>query len=186
MLAKRLINQLSTSDDCEKLMISELKLKSLLDSFKKFYANRHSGRKLNLLNQYSKGELQMLFTPQRYILQVSTYQMIVLLLFNEEVEWTVNEIQEKTNIEPELLIKILSNLLKNKILCFDELEEDFRESDSKMNSKIKLHNEFTSERIRVNLSMGSEPTREKDINETIDNDRELVIQVRINSKMHAC
>ncbi|CAF3892506.1 unnamed protein product, partial [Rotaria sordida] len=73
------------------------------------------------------------------------------------------------------------NLLKNKILCFDELDEDFRESDSKMNSKIKLHNEFTSERIRVNLSMGSEPTREKDINETIDNDRELVIQMRINN-----
>ncbi|CAF1062086.1 unnamed protein product [Rotaria sordida] len=48
-----------------------------------------------------------------------------------------------------------------------------------MNSKIKLHNEFTSERIRVNLSMGSEPTREKDINETIENDRELVIQASV-------
>jgi hypothetical protein len=42
--------------------------------------------------------------------------MVVLLLFNESVSWTVEQIQVETQMKSELLIPILDSLLKSRIL----------------------------------------------------------------------
>jgi cullin 1 len=114
-------------------------LQSTCDSFAHFYIHRHNGRKLTWLHQYSKGELQTFFTPQKYILQVSTYQMVVLLLFNKEVCWTVERIQDETQIKMELLLQVLSSLLKSELLVCRDIKED---EQIKMNYSIQLANDF--------------------------------------------
>jgi cullin 1 len=115
-----------------------------MDHFTNFYAHQHQGRKLMWLYQHSKGELQTLFTQMKYILQVSTYQMTVLLLFNKQTIWLVEQIQETTQISQEILLQILYNLLKIKLLTCEEinLDEEFNENDIHSNYHIKLSENF--------------------------------------------
>lgn len=64
--------------------------------FNNFYSGIHSGRKLNWLCNMSKGELVTNCFKNRYTLQASTFQMAVLLLYNEQDELTVQQIADNT------------------------------------------------------------------------------------------
>ena len=113
-------------------------MRSTFDSFTDFYTHRHNGRKLTWIHQHSKGELQTFFTSQKYILQVSTYQMVVLLLFNKLFTWTVERLQDETQIKLE---QILLTLFRSKLLTCtdideDELDEDFKDTDIKTSHSI--------------------------------------------------
>ncbi|CAF4761305.1 unnamed protein product, partial [Rotaria sp. Silwood2] len=113
------------------------------DSFTDFYTHRHNGRKLMWLHQHSKGEIQTYFTKKKCTLQVSTYQMIVLLLFNGNIKLTVEGIRDKTQIRPELLVQVLYSLLESKILLSKEITENFQDHDIQMNHTIELTKNFT-------------------------------------------
>ena len=117
-------------------------LKSAVHSFTIFYDHRHNGRKLTWLYQHSNGELKTFFTSQKYILQVSTYQMVVLLLFNKELIWTVKQIQDETQIQSELLLQILVGLLKRKLLVCDEVNIDDQEVNLHSSHTIRLATDF--------------------------------------------
>ncbi len=71
------------------------------------------------------------------------YQMIVLLLFNEQLNWTVEQIQNNTQIQYDLLIQVLYSLLISKIIFVKEIGENFQENDIKMNHRILLAEDFT-------------------------------------------
>lgn len=64
------------------------------------------------------------------------YQMIILLLFNNSFELTIEKIHDKTQIKIDLIIQILDILIKSKILIINQANLD-------MNSIIKLSNDFT-------------------------------------------
>jgi hypothetical protein len=68
--------------------------------------------------------------------------MVILLLFNKSLKWTVERMQDETQIESELLIQVLCGLLKNKILVCTDINEDFKEIDIKMNHTIRLANDI--------------------------------------------
>ena len=48
----------------------------------------------------------------RYTLQASTFQMSVLLAFNEADSWTVGKLAEATQIKMDILIQVSEYLLK--------------------------------------------------------------------------
>ncbi|CAF0830567.1 unnamed protein product [Adineta steineri] len=161
-------------------IILPIEFKTVYDNFTTFYLSKHSGRKLTLLHQYSKGELQINFTTKKYRLQVSTYQMLILLLFNQELIWTVEQIQDKTQIRSELLFEILLGLLKSKLLISDD--------PLTLNSRIKLAQNFISDKTRLNLNLPSKPNEQKDQSHLVKaavDERQMVIQaalVRIMKK----
>jgi cullin 1 len=73
--------------------------------------------------------------------------MVVLLLFNKSLTWTVERLQDETQIKLELLLQILLGLLKSKLLVCtdineDELDEDLKETDIKTNYSIRLSTDF--------------------------------------------
>jgi cullin 1 len=70
--------------------------------------------------------------------------MVVLLLFNKVFTWTVEQIQDETQIKSELLIQILFGLLKTKVLVCTNINEneDFKETDIKTNYSIQLSMDF--------------------------------------------
>ncbi|CAF1181138.1 unnamed protein product [Adineta steineri] len=130
------------------------KLKTVYDNFTTFYLSNYVGRKLTLLHRYSEGELQINFTREKCRLQVSTYQMVILLLFNQELTWTFEQIQDKTQIHPKLLLKILSGLLKSDLLISD--------NPLTVNSRIELAKNFLSNKIRLNINLPSKTEEQKD------------------------
>jgi cullin 1 len=65
---------------------------------------------------YSKNEVQLSYTKPKITLMTNTYQMAVLMLFNQEESLTLQEIGELTKMPPDTLKSVLTILVKAKIL----------------------------------------------------------------------
>ncbi|KAK4291243.1 hypothetical protein Pmani_012385 [Petrolisthes manimaculis] len=243
MLAKRLVQYMSASDDAEASMISKLKQacgfeytsklqrmfqdigvsKDLNDQFRKhlvssnepldldftiqvlssgswpfqqsqtftlphelersvsrfttFYSSQHSGRKLNWLFHLSKGEIVTNCFKNRYTLQASTFQMAVLLQFNNAVSWTVAHLQEMTGISQEILTQVVQILLKCKLLISEDDDNDVT-SDSRVSLFIGYKNKKL--RVNINVPMKTEMKIEQELtHKHIEEDRKLLIQAAI-------
>ncbi|CAF3732417.1 unnamed protein product [Rotaria magnacalcarata] len=155
------------------------KFETVLNNFNMFYKNLHNGRKLTWFHQYSKGELQTFFTQKVHKLRVSTYQMIILLLFNDSLELTVEKIHDQTQIKIDLLISILNVLVQSKILTCTQF---LHPTNFDMNCKVKLSNDFKSDKYHINLNTEIQSTEEKDMENfqtKIDQDRIMIIRATI-------
>lgn len=69
------------------------------DQFNKFYLGKHNGRKLQWQPTLGHCVLKAEFTQGRKELQVSLFQGLVLLLFNDADEMLLEDIKAGTNIE---------------------------------------------------------------------------------------
>jgi cullin 1 len=67
------------------------------------------------------------------------YQMMILLLFNNSSELTIEKIHDQTEIKIDLLLQILNSLLKSKILLCTQFIDQI---NLDMNCTIKLSNDF--------------------------------------------
>ncbi|CAF2890395.1 unnamed protein product [Rotaria sp. Silwood2] len=155
------------------------KLQCIVNNFNKFYKHIHNGRKLTWIYQHSKGELQTFFTDQVYTLQVSMYQMIILLLFNNALEWTLEKIQDETQIKIDLLLPLLNTLVESKILTSTQSLDP---ANLDMNCIIKLSNDFRSDKYRINLNAIIRSVEERDgetFHNKIDQDRIMTIRATI-------
>ena len=148
--------------------------------FQKFYLTKHQGRKLTWLWQLCKGEVRTNYLKQTkvpYTFQVSTYQMAILLLFNDSDTVTYDEITEGTNIVPETLDPSIGVFVKAKIL---EAHPEGAKPES--GTSYTLNHGFKSKKIKINLNIGikSEQKQEaEDTHKTIEEDRKLLMQVCI-------
>lgn len=182
-----------------------------------------TGRKLEWLYQHCKGDIQTLYTKPKYTFQVnifhlilneknhylfikvSTYQMTILLLFNEFHIITVERIFKKTQIESELFIQVLCSLLKTKVLIcsqinVDESGDNFNEKYIKMDHIIEVNENYQrfkmnlqitlililfvfSKKVKLNLNTPIKSVEQKEseiVNQSIDEDRKFVTQVNYN------
>lgn len=93
-----------------------------IDLFAKFYLEKHTGRKLTWQTSAGSAELRATFGQpsklNRHELCVSTYQMCILLLFNDDDSLTLGQIRTKTHIPDMELRRHLISLCtpKNRIL----------------------------------------------------------------------
>ncbi|CAO3629492.1 unnamed protein product [Cunninghamella blakesleeana] len=150
------------------------------DLFQKFYQTKHSGRKLNWLFQLSKAELKTNYlkaSKTGYTLQVSTYQMGVLLQYNNGTSYTIEELQKNTALSPEALTPALSILVKAKVLLLSNGEKAGDEG-----TRYDLNFDFKSKKIRVNLNMVMKTEQKIETDEThknIEEDRKYLMQAAI-------
>jgi len=68
------------------------------------------------------------------------HQMMILLLFNNSLEFTIEKLQDQTQIKIDLLLQILNSLIQSKILISTQVID---QTNLDMNSIIKLSNDFT-------------------------------------------
>ncbi|KAI9867471.1 MAG: hypothetical protein M1813_009030 [Trichoglossum hirsutum] len=168
-----------------KVIIPQVIIKTY-ERFQKFYFEKHSGRKLSWLWHLCKGELKATYckgvkTP--YTLQVSTFQMAILLLFNDSDTVTYEEIEKSTELSKEYLDPNLGLFLKAKILTISP--EDAKPGPG---TKYLLNYDFKSKKIRVNLNIQVKVEQKQEIEDThktIEEDRKLLMQSAIVRIMKA-
>eukprot|EP01125_Pyxidicula_operculata_P001267 TRINITY_DN11172_c0_g1_i1.p1 TRINITY_DN11172_c0_g1~~TRINITY_DN11172_c0_g1_i1.p1 ORF type:complete len:760 (-),score=149.56 TRINITY_DN11172_c0_g1_i1:60-2042(-) len=151
------------------------------DAFTKFYATQHSGRKLNWLMQFSKGELRTKYTEANpktgFTFQCSTYQMGVLLAFNDKDELTTEDLATSTSLTKGALSATLLTLLKTRVLLMEPSGESITPE-----TKFTLNEGFKNKHARVLINIRLKPEQKKDADDThkiIEEDRKLQIQAAI-------
>ncbi|ORZ15680.1 Cullin [Absidia repens] len=152
----------------------------IYDRFQKFYQNKHSGRKLNWLFQLSKAELKTNYlkgSKTGYTLQVSAYQMGVLLQYNNATSYTYEELQTNTSLSPDAINPALGILLKARVLLLTSGE---KVGDPK--SRYELNFDFKNKKIRINLNINLKTEQKIETDEThktIEEDRKFLMQAAI-------
>ena len=93
------------------------------ERFTRYYQNKHSGRKLTWLWNYSKNELRTNTLNQKYILMTSSYQMAVLIQYNNNDSLSLDELIQATGITKDLLVQVVGVLVKAKVLVEGDTEQ---------------------------------------------------------------
>ena len=154
------------------------------DRFQSFYFDKHNGRKLTWLWQLCKGEIKANYIKNSkipYTFMVSTYQMAILLLFNDSDTVTYEDMQKATALSNEYLDPSLGVFVKAKVLLPSP-----ENGKPEPGTSYSLNFNFKNKKIKVNLNINvkSEAKQEvEDTHKTIEEDRKLLMQVCIFSRI---
>eukprot|EP00002_Diphylleia_rotans_P008599 TRINITY_DN1855_c0_g1_i3.p1 TRINITY_DN1855_c0_g1~~TRINITY_DN1855_c0_g1_i3.p1 ORF type:complete len:715 (-),score=131.21 TRINITY_DN1855_c0_g1_i3:235-2379(-) len=154
-----------------------LQLEKALTVFQNYYQTRFQGRKLTWMHQLSKAELKTLYLAQSKVLMVSTYQMGVLVQFNDGDKFTYAELQLTTGLNDLTLRGTLEPLVEGQILLCSEKVDD---SNYQGNHEFTLNMGYTNKRQRVPVSTVLKVEQKQEVEQTqkfVDDDRRLQIQV---------
>lgn len=84
--------------------------------FETFYNLSFSGRKLSWLHHLCHGELKVSLSKKSYLITMQTYQMAMLLLFENCDKMTCKDIKDVLQLNTENFQKHLQSLIDSKLL----------------------------------------------------------------------
>uniref|UniRef100_A0A3Q3VUS0 Cullin family profile domain-containing protein n=1 Tax=Mola mola TaxID=94237 RepID=A0A3Q3VUS0_MOLML len=151
----------------------------LQEIFKTFYLGKHSGRKLQWQSTLGHCVLKAEFKEDKKELQVSLFQTLVLLMFNEGEEFTLEEIKLATGIEDSELRRTLQSLAcgKARVLTKIPKSKDVEDGD-----KFSCNDDFKHKlfRIKINQIQMKETVEEQaSTTERVFQDRQYQIDAAI-------
>uniref|UniRef100_A0A3Q0S5D8 Cullin-4B n=1 Tax=Amphilophus citrinellus TaxID=61819 RepID=A0A3Q0S5D8_AMPCI len=151
----------------------------LQEIFKTFYLGKHSGRKLQWQSTLGHCVLKAEFKEGKKELQVSLFQTLVLLMFNEGEEFALEEIKLATGIEDSELRRTLQSLAcgKARVLTKIPKSKDVEDGD-----KFSCNDDFKHKlfRIKINQIQMKETVEEQaSTTERVFQDRQYQIDAAI-------
>ncbi|XP_032383724.1 cullin-4B [Etheostoma spectabile] len=151
----------------------------LQEIFKTFYLGKHSGRKLQWQSTLGHCVLKAEYKEGKKELQVSLFQTLVLLMFNEGEEFTLEEIKLATGIEDSELRRTLQSLAcgKARVLTKIPKSKDVEDGD-----KFSCNDDFKHKlfRIKINQIQMKETVEEQaSTTERVFQDRQYQIDAAI-------
>jgi len=160
-------------------------LTTIEQAFQDFYGNNHSGRKLNWLMQFSKGELKTKYIPSKqYTFQCSTYQTGILLQFNKQDILTGQQLQDQTNLTDSALIATIMSLINTHVLLMAPKGEKTITKKHRFTLNPKFKN--TRTKVLINIPVKKEEkASSSNTHQMIEEDRKLQLQAAIVRTMKA-
>jgi len=126
-------------------------LESIQESFKAYYLDQHTGRRLSYLNALGTCVLKAEFPSGKKELTVSVFQAVVLMLFNADETLTYEKILGKTGIEKKVLertlLAIACGKLAQRVLRKRPEGREVNEGD-----QFEVNSKFTSKLIKVTIN----------------------------------
>ncbi|KAK4151499.1 Cullin [Chaetomidium leptoderma] len=159
-------------------------IKRLQESFFKYYLRDRSGRVLTWVASAGSADVKCVFPKvpgkesgplskeRRYELNVSTYGMIVLDLFNDVANGeslSFEEIQAKTNIPAQDLVRTMGSLSippKSRVLVKEPLSKNVKTTD-----KFSFNAQFVSKTIKIKAPVISGTSKVEDSEERKETER---------------
>jgi len=145
---------------------------------------------LSLQPQLGSADLNAQFQGgvSQHILQVSTYQMVVLMLFNTRDSWTYEEMKNETDIPEKDLVRALQSLSMGKANQ-RVLSRKAKNKDIEPNNVFVVNDSFTSKLYRVKIqtvvSKGESEPKRSDTRCKVDEDHKHEIEAAIVRIMKA-
>lgn len=150
------------------------------EQFRRFYSSEYSRRVLTWLWHLSSNEVHTTHLPRKYILQTTSYQCAVLLLFNSQTVLTFDEIAETTKLDHGPLHNTLLPLVKSKLL--HQLDNSYSLNMGASQVTTLLTSDFKSKKMRVNLQIpvrAEQKTETSEVMRNVDEDRKVLLQASI-------
>ncbi|GAB4829175.1 hypothetical protein Ancab_018840 [Ancistrocladus abbreviatus] len=157
-------------------------LSALCERFRSYYLGTHTGRRLTWQTNMGAADIKATFGKgQKHELNVSTYQMCVLMLFNNADRFTYREIEQATEIPAPDLKRCLQSLacVKGKnVLRKEPMSKDIGENDA-----FLFNEKFTSKFYKVKIGTvvaqkESEPEKQE-TRQRVEEDRKPQIEAAI-------
>ncbi|KAK9710592.1 hypothetical protein K7432_008351 [Basidiobolus ranarum] len=149
-------------------------------TFENFYLGRHSGRRLTWQTSLGSADVRAHFKTKKHELNVSTYQMVILMLFNDVEEGesiSYQQIKSDTEIPENELKRHLQSLAcaKYKILLKEPKSREVHDTDQFM-----VNYNFSAPLARIKIqtiaSKVENDGERKETRERVDEDRKHQIE----------
>eukprot|EP00168_Porphyra_purpurea_P010558 TRINITY_DN2622_c0_g1_i8.p1 TRINITY_DN2622_c0_g1~~TRINITY_DN2622_c0_g1_i8.p1 ORF type:complete len:643 (-),score=301.40 TRINITY_DN2622_c0_g1_i8:244-2172(-) len=124
-------------------------LSDLHDTFKQFYVGKHSRRKLTWQYSNASTTVRARFPAADKLLSLSLYQTVVLLLFNDNDELTVNDISSATGLVDTDLHRTLLSLACGKVRV---LHKRPKGSTVGKDDRFVWNKGFTHPQVRIKIN----------------------------------
>uniref|UniRef100_A0A673BZ77 Cullin-2 n=1 Tax=Sphaeramia orbicularis TaxID=375764 RepID=A0A673BZ77_9TELE len=162
-------------------------LEKSVQMFELFYNQHFSGRKLTWLHYLCTGEVKMNYLSKPYVAMVTTYQMAVLLAFNNSQTVSYKELQDGTQMNEKELQKTIKSLLDVKMLNHDSQKEEI-EAESTFSLNMSFTSKRTKFKITTSMQKDTPQVRPDEMEQTrsaVDEDRKMYLQAAIVRIMKA-
>ncbi|CAF0895622.1 unnamed protein product [Adineta ricciae] len=156
-------------------------LEKPLHMFEAFYGKKYSGRKLCWMYNLSNAEIRMTHLDRPYFVTMGTYQMAVLLQFNDRQQLTINEIEDAIKINIRELDKQILSLIDAKFLLGNT-------NELTPNSVISINFDYKSKRTKFKIPLISQKEAAHDADSSqkaVEEDRKFYLQAVIVRIMKA-
>ncbi|XP_004297309.1 PREDICTED: cullin-3A [Fragaria vesca subsp. vesca] len=157
-------------------------MSALCEKFRSYYLGTHTGRRLSWQTNMGTADIKATFGKgQKHELNVSTYQMCVLMLFNNADRLNYKEIEQATEIPAIDLKRCLQSMacVKGKnVLRKEPMSKDICEDDT-----FLVNDKFTSKLYKVKIGTvvaqkESEPEKQE-TRQRVEEDRKPQIEAAI-------
>uniref|UniRef100_A0AC34GIN4 Cullin family profile domain-containing protein n=1 Tax=Panagrolaimus sp. ES5 TaxID=591445 RepID=A0AC34GIN4_9BILA len=115
-------------------------LQNVMDKFSAFYVARHTGRKLTFLQHMSRGEVTCNAYNRKYGFMASTAQMAVLLKFNDNLSYSLQEITDSLEFKNDVLHTVLQTMLKVDLITLSGTKS--LDANTPMDTLVNLNPNF--------------------------------------------
>ncbi|KAI4155598.1 MAG: hypothetical protein LQ340_000891 [Diploschistes diacapsis] len=177
-------------DESQPTCIFPSSIEKIRQGFQKFYLEKHSGRKLMWQANMGTADIRAYFPKSKgnikiRELNVSTYAMAILLLFNDLGEGqtlTCAEIQARTNIPMHDLTRNLQSLAvapKTRVLIKEPMSKDVKPED-RFSFNESFHSPYSKVKIGVvSANRVEDPLERRETERKNDDSRAHIIEAAI-------
>lgn len=150
-------------------------LEKSVQMFESFYHKRFNGRKLTWLHHLCQAELKLNHLKRPYVVTVQTFQMAMLLLFENTNTLTCREIRDTLQLNHEQFNRHVVSLIDSKLLLADaeELTPDVT---------LRLNLEYSNKRTKFRITAAVQKETPHEVEQTmnsVEEDRKMYLQAAI-------